>query len=58
MEKRAIREYLIFVIFCLKKLNGNDFIFLTLNIHLKTFLQKLSHKLPPLPLPFESISTK
>jgi len=53
MQKRLIQEYLIFVIFCVKKINADDFNVSTFRFHLKTVLQ-----VSAIPLPLESINCK
>ena len=52
-EKRTIQKYLIFVIFCVKKINAGDLNVSTFKLHLKTVLQVTA-----IPLTSESINSK
>ncbi len=53
MQKGTVVEYLIFVTFCVKNLNADDFNVSTFKFHLKFFLQANHHSAH-----FESINSK
>jgi hypothetical protein len=53
MQNRLTQKYLIFVSFCVKNLNADDFNVSTFKFHLKLFLQADHHSAP-----FESINSK